>query len=177
MHAKQSAQQPPEFLVVGRVVRPHGVRGALVIEELSSLIQSVTPNARILLGTPPVEVIVEELRPHRDRYLLTIRDCSSREQAEQYRGLEIQLSFDDVEPLPEGEFYYWQIIGLTVRTLDGQTLGEVVQILETGANDVYIVRSPDQKELLIPAIAQVVQQVDLDAGLLIVDLLPGLITD
>lgn len=177
MHTKQRAQQPPEYLVVGRVIRPHGVRGALVIEELSPLIRSITASTNVFIGSPPSEVIVEDLRPHRDRYLLTIPDCNSREQAENYRGLELQLRFEEVAPLPEGEYYYWQILGLKVKTVDGQVLGEVIQILETGANDVYIVRSPEQKELLIPAIEQVVQKVDLEEGLLIVDLLPGLIVD
>jgi 16S rRNA processing protein RimM len=91
--------------------------------------------------------------------------------------LEIRLPFEQVEPLPEGQFYYWQILGLKVTTSDGQHLGEVVQILETGANDVYIVRDQEGQDQLIPAINQVIKRIDLDNGNLEVQLIPGLLDD
>jgi 16S rRNA processing protein RimM len=175
MHLKKSAQQPPEYLVVGRIVRPHGVRGALIIDPLSSLIRSITPSSQVLIGHPPVERQIEDIRPHRGRYLLTLRGCRSREEAEGLRGLELQLRFDMVEPLPDGEYYYWQILGLQVKSMDGKDLGEVIQILETGANDVYVIRGQGGKELLIPAIPQVIKRVNLDEGELEIKLLPGLL--
>jgi 16S rRNA processing protein RimM len=177
MHAKKSAQQPPEYLVVGRIVRPHGVRGALIVEPLSSLIRSIEPNSQVFFGDPPTEETILQIRPHRHRYLITIPDCTSREQADRFRGLEIRLPFEQVEPLPEGQFYYWQILGLKVTTSDGQHLGEVVQILETGANDVYIVRDQEGQDQLIPAINQVIKRIDLDTGNLEVQLIPGLLDD
>jgi 16S rRNA processing protein RimM len=175
MHLKKGAQQPPEYLVVGRIVRPHGVRGALIIEPFSSLIRSITPNSQVLIGHPPVEYQIEDIRPHRERYLLTLLGCTSREEAEGFRGLELQLRFDMVEPLPDGEYYYWQILGLQVKSVDGTDLGEVVQILETGANDVYVIRGQDGKELLLPAIPQVIKRVNLDEGELEIELIPGLL--
>ena len=177
MHAKKNAQQPPEFVVVGRVVRPHGVRGALVVHALSPIIRSVTPGSQIFVGNPPSKIEILEFRPHRDRYLMTLPGCTTREQADRYRGAEINLRFDEVEPLPDGEYYYWQILGLEVSTVEGKSLGQVVQILETGANDVYIVRDADGKDQLLPAIKQVIKEIDLDGGRLIVELLPGLLND
>lgn len=175
MHAKKSAQQPPEFLVVGRVVRPHGLRGALIVQALSPMIRSVTPDSLIFIGTPPTKIKIMEFRPHRDRYLMTLPGCATREQADRYRGAEINLRFDEVEPLPEGEYYYWQILGLQVSTVEGESLGEVVQILETGANDVYVVRNADGKDQLLPAIKQVIKEIDLEGRHLVVELLPGLL--
>jgi 16S rRNA processing protein RimM len=175
VHVMNGAQQPPEYLVVGRIVRPHGVRGAMIIDPLSSLIRSITPFSQVWIGHPPVEHQVEDIRPHRDRYLLMLLEFTSREEAEGVRGLELQLRFDRVEPLPEGEYYHWQILGLQVKSVDETNLGEVVQILETGANDVYVVRRQDGKELLIPAIPQVIKRVNLDQGELEIEPLPGLL--
>jgi 16S rRNA processing protein RimM len=175
MHTKKSAQQPPEYLVVGRVVRPHGIRGGLIVEPLSSMIRSIEPGTHILLGEPPEQTKILQLRPHRNRFLLTLAGCASREQAERFRGMELRLPFDEVAPLPEGEYYFWQILGLSVIATDGRELGEVVDILETGANDVYIVRDQDGQEKLIPAIAQVIKQVDLVEGIIQIELLPGLL--
>ena len=177
MHANKRAQQPPEFLVVGRVIRPHGIRGALIIEPLSPMIRSIEPESRILFGDPPEPQTIVQIRPHRERYLVTISDCSSREQAELFRGMELRLPFDDVEPLPEGEYYYWQILGLQVVTTDGESLGEVAQILQTGANDVHIVRSKQGEEQLIPAIEQVIKHVDLVKGKIEVEIISGLFNE
>jgi 16S rRNA processing protein RimM len=76
-------------------------------------------------------------------------------------------------PLPSGRYYQRQIIGLGVVTDEGESLGEVVDILETGANDVYVVQGA-QGEILLPAISSVIRQIDLDAGCLTVHLLEGL---
>ncbi len=175
MHTKKRAQQPPEYLVVGRVVRPHGTQGALIVEALSPLIRSIDPETDVLLGDAGTQRRILGIRPHRDRYLVNLAGCSTRDQAELYRGLEILLPFDQAEPLPQGEYYYWQILGLRVVTLSGDHLGEVAEILETGANDVYIVRDEQDTEILIPAIPSVIKRVDLEEGILQVELLPGLL--
>ncbi len=89
--------------------------------------------------------------------------------------MEIRIPFDEADPLPAGEYYYWQILGLRVRTIEGEYLGEVSQILETGANDVYIVRTDDGEDLLIPAIRSVIQKIDLEHGVIEIEVIPGLL--
>jgi 16S rRNA processing protein RimM len=106
---------------------------------------------------------------------MVLEGCVSREDAEVLRGMDLCLRFEEVASLPEGEYYYWQILGLKVLTEDGEELGEVAQILETGANDVYVVRAADGKEVLLPAIPSVIRHVDLDEGHILVTLLPGLL--
>jgi 16S rRNA processing protein RimM len=172
----ESARQPPQHLVVGRVVRPHGVRGALVVEPVSQVIESLQPNSIVLLGEHGREYKIENIRPHRNRFLMSVAGISDRNQAEAYRDIEVSISYEDSEPLDEDEYYYWQIIGLHVETEQGQGLGEVVNIIETGANDVYIVQSESGEELLLPAIADVILEVDLEMERMVVRLLPGLQT-
>ncbi len=163
-----------EYLAVGRVIRPHGVRGMLLVDAFTEVIHSVRPSSEILLGPDKVPVVVRSFRPHRARFLLSIEGCEDRETANAWRGQDIFLRLDDAEPLPEGVYYHWQILGLAVITEDGEALGKVDQILETGANDVYVVRDDAGNELLIPAIESAIVHTDLKDGQIIVRLIPGL---
>jgi 16S rRNA processing protein RimM len=172
----RSARQPPEHLVVGRVVRPHGVRGALVVEPGSRVIESLQPGSIIFLGESEQAYKIENIRPHRKRFLIALEGIKDRNEAELYRDLDVRLTYVDSDPLEEHEYYYWQILGLQVETEEGLNLGQVVDIIETGANDVYIVHNEAGEELLLPAIAQVILQVELEANKLVVRLLPGLQT-
>ncbi|MEJ2549349.1 MAG: ribosome maturation factor RimM [Anaerolineales bacterium] len=131
----KSARQPPEYLAVGRVVRPHGVRGGLKVSSNSELIYKLEPSVNIYLGAKK----------------------------------------DPLAPLPEGEFFHWQIVGLHVITTAGEELGTIEEIMETGANDVYLVRDSTGKEILLPAIESVIQDVDLENERIVVRLIPGLI--
>jgi len=153
---KGSARQPPNFLVVGRIVRPHGIRGGLVVEQFSKLIQSLHPGMEIFLGDTTTPSIVTSIRLHRGRYLLAIEGCEDRNTAEQWRDMEIRLESGEVESLQEGEYYHWQLLGLSVCCEDGEVLGAIAEILETGANDVFIVRNETGDEVLLPAIESVI---------------------
>jgi 16S rRNA processing protein RimM len=177
MTAKDSGEHPPEDLVVGRIIRPHGIRGMLLVEAFTEVIHSLKPTNEILIGSDKVPVVVREFRPHRARFLLAIDGCDDRDAAERWRGEDIFMRFDDVDPLPDGVYYHWQILGLGVVTEEGEVLGTVERILETGANDVYVVRSETGEELLVPAIETVILRIDLQEARITVHLIPGLRTD
>ena len=168
------ARRPPEYLVVGRVVRPHGVRGALVVDPESDLIASLRGGSKVFLGDREREYEILDIRPHRKRYLLTVAGVFDRDQAERFREHAVKISYVEREPLGEHEFYHWQIIGLDVVSDEDEHLGQVVSIIETGANDVYLIRSDAGDELLLPAIEDVILDVDLETSVLHVHLLPGL---
>lgn len=172
-----SARQPPEQLVVGRIARPHGVRGALVVDPVSRVIESLRPGSIVFIGELERTFEIVNIRPHRKRYLVAVEGIDDRNQADEYRDLEVKLSYEEGAPLDEHEYYYWQILGMTVDTEQGEQLGEVIDIIETGANDVYIIRSSSGDDLLIPAIEDVILKVDLEANRMRVRLLPGLQND
>ena len=163
-----------EDLVLGRILRPHGVRGMLLVEGFTDIIHSLRPTMEILLGSDRVPAVVRSFRAHRARFLLRIEGCEDRDAAETWRGQDIFLSLDDAEPLPDGVYFHWQILGLTVVTEEGERLGTVDQILETGANDVYVVHTQTGEELLLPAIESVILRTDLESKQLTVRLIPGL---
>jgi 16S rRNA processing protein RimM len=172
---KVRARSKPTFVAAGRVMRPHGVRGELLVEPVSDLMRSLQAGTQVFLGPRHKPAKVASARLHGRRWLVRLDGCDDREDAELWRGAALGVRVDDLPPLPEGEYFYWQILGMQVVTEDGRVLGRIDEILETGANDVYIVRSPDQPEVLLPAIQSVVRQVDLIAGKMKVHLIPGLI--
>jgi 16S rRNA processing protein RimM len=160
--------------VAGRIVRPHGVRGEVVVEAESDVIGQVRPGQKVYLGVDRRPTRVTAVRPQQDRLLLSLEGCHSRPAAEELRGEEVRLRIDQVR-LPEGVYFRWQLIGLRVLTEDGQPLGELVDVLGTGANDVYEIRLDDGRRVLVPAIDSVVREIDLPGGTIRVHLLPGLL--
>ncbi len=171
------ARRPPEFLDVGRIVRPHGLRGELVLQAFSELVQILEPSTEIFLGSEHVPMIVSAIRTHHSRYLLSIEGCEDRNEAEQLRGEVVHIRFEQAKPLQEGVYYHWQILDLPVFTSEGDLLGKVVEILETGANDIYVVKDEQGGEILLPAIEDVILKVDLERSRMIVDVPQGLLPE
>ena len=165
----------PSHLVVGRVVRPHGVRGDLLVQPLSQVLDTVAPESAIYLGKRRRPERLRSIQRHGDHLRIHLDGCDDRARAEAYRGEELQIRLDDAPPLPEGRYYHWEILGLRVVSEQGETVGRIRQILETGANDVYVVDLDGGDEILLPAITSVVHSVDLEQGVMNVRLLPGLV--
>lgn len=171
---------------VGRVVRPHGVRGELVIEPLRAVMEPLALGKTIYLGEHAEPREVEGLRHHRGRWLIRLVGCGDRDAAEALRGQVIQIErprqalppgsvLPPGQILPPGHLYGHddEIIGLAVFTEMGESLGEVTEIIVTGANDVYVVAGPNG-DILLPAIPDVIRHVDLAAQRMTVHLLDGL---
>jgi 16S rRNA processing protein RimM len=182
----QGRAPEPRFLAIGQVIGVHGVRGELKVEILTDDPQRFGLLKEILVGLEdqePVPWVLEGYRLHQGRALLKLRGCDDRVTAETLRGYLLQVRLEDALPLEEGEYFEYQIVGLEVWTAAGEHLGEVMEILHTGANDVYVVQGigPDRRggrgprEILIPALEDVVLEVDLEDGRLVVELPEGLL--
>ncbi len=117
---------------------------------------------------------VERSRPHKQHLVVKFDSISSLGAANEMRGAELTVPAAELPSPPEGSFYQFQLIGLDVVNESGDSLGVIARVLETGANDVYLVESSDGSETLIPAIKDVVKTVDLDGGRMVVDPPPGL---
>ena len=166
-----STESAIETLIIGRVVRPHGVRGELVVEPYSELLDSLAAESSVEIAD--ASHTVAGIRRHKGRALLKLSGVEDRDEAERFRGQELAIEVDLSEPLPEGTYYRWQILGLEVVDESGKSLGSITEIIETGANDVYVV-SEDAGQLLLPAIEDVILEVDLDLGRMRVSLPAGL---
>ena len=164
---------PDGAVIVGRVIRNHGLDGSLRI-------QSYSDNPDRFQAGNPLTVAGESravisCHPLPDGYaLLRLEGVSDTHAARRLTGQWLFAPVDPAPELPPGEYYHYQLVGLTVSTDQGEILGTIREVLITGSNDVYVVESDTGDEILLPAVTQVVKQVDLAAGELLVHLLDGL---
>ena len=160
------------FVEVGRVLRPWGVEGEMRVEVLGDSPATFRGRKRVFIGGRPHPV--QRSRPHQGRVILKLQDIETPEAVDALRGALLEIPEAELSPLPADTYYHFQIIGLKVVTSGGEPIGEIVDILSTGSNDVYTVKG-ERGEVLIPAIADVIRQVDLERGVLIIEPLPGLL--
>ena len=159
-------------LAAARILAPWGRHGHLRIASLSDVPDRFARGARFLVGEDAY--VSEGTWQHGKSLLIKLRGVDTRSDAEGLRGAFLETPPGEAAILPEGAYYQHQIIGLAVRTADGRNLGALSDIIETGSNDVYVVRGPDG-ESLIPAIPDVVLDVDIQAGIITVEPVPGLL--
>jgi 16S rRNA processing protein RimM len=153
-------------VAVGRIGAPWGVHGDVKVLPLTDFPERFQPGASLWVRGRRHEV-------RRSRWTgglvyLGLSDIDSRDAAGELRGALLEVPEGDLTPLPEGQYYRFQIIGLEVYTPEGSSLGRVAEVLPTGSNDVYVIRG-GPRELLIPAIEDVVKEVDLKGGRLVVE--------
>ena len=171
----QKAQPEPRHLAVGRITRPHGVRGELRVELLTDYPEHLAKQKVLYVGKQHRPYRVLGLRFHREAVLLTLEGCDDRNTAESLRGSLVEVAIEDAVPLEDDEYYHFQVIGMQVETDDGAALGEVAEVLEApGANDVLVVHGP-RGEILLPVIEDVIAEFNLETNLIRVHLLPGLL--
>jgi 16S rRNA processing protein RimM len=172
--APSPARRSASELAVGRIVRPHGVEGAMVLEGLAEVVGRMPPGGRLHLGPDRHPHTVAAIRPHGKRFLLWLEGVDDFASAEARRGMLAYAREGDLAPLRNGLFYTKDLLGMPVYDEGEGLLGELEQVLRTGANDVWLIRTGEGKELLLPAISSVVLSVDPPARRIAVRLPPGI---
>ena len=170
----------PKYLLLGEILRPHGVRGEVRLRILTDHPERIAELEQVFLGddADADEVTihhVQQMRMQNEYGLLKLKGIDDRDEADTLRGLFVMVDLENAIPLEEGEFYLYQLIGLKVNTHDGQELGTITDVLETGANDVYVVDSPQYGEVLIPVTDETILETNVNAGFVRVKLPDGLL--
>ena len=179
MTRKKSSPLPTEqsdgYIVIGQITKPHGVRGELRVKPHTDEPVRFTWLEHIFVGeTAPKQTAVEKVRLHQDMILLKLTAVSDRTAAEALRGELLLLPEAEALPLAEDEYYLFQLEGMAVVTEAGEALGVLIRVMETGANNVFVVEGTSG-ELLLPDIKEVVQEIDFENGRITVKLMPGLL--
>lgn len=164
-----------QFLVVGEILKPWGFRGEAKVKILSDYPERLIQHKTVYIGEPARAFQVERARLHSGYALFKFVGLDSDTSVAKLRGAVIRIPAAEAAKLKKGQYYHHEIIGLNVVTAAGEPLGTIREILETGANDVYLVITPEGKELLLPAIKSVVKRIDVGAGTMTVELIPGLV--
>jgi 16S rRNA processing protein RimM len=179
----QAVIVPAGHLAVGQIVGAHGLNGELRVEAYSDFPDRFAPGAVLFMGEELEPVTIASTRPHKTNLLIQLEEVNNRNEAEDVRGLWLYVPQAEAAALEEGQYWIHDIIGLKVVTTDGMQLGTISDVMTTGANDVYVVRQGpgsgsavnQGRDILLPAIADVVEQVDLEQGIMVIRLLDGLI--
>jgi len=159
-----------EIVSVGRVVRPQGRHGEVVVEPLSDRPGRLADLRRVYVGAAGAdadEMSVVSCWPHKGRFVLKLEGVDSIDEAERMRGLSLGIGEEELAPLPEGSYYHHQLLGLEVLDEAGTSLGRVAELLEAGAAPVLVVRGPGG-ERLIPLAHAFVRSVEPEAGRIVV---------
>jgi 16S rRNA processing protein RimM len=157
----------PGFVAVGRVLGPFGLKGEVKVQSLTDNPARFAAKSRLYAGQLPVTV--SSSREAGGHLYLMLKGFRDRTSVERLRHALLQVPERDLPPLPEGEYYRFQLVGLTVMDTTGVVLGTLAEVIETGANDVYRVRAEGGAEVLLPATADVVVSVDLEGRRMVVD--------
>ena len=162
-------------VLVGRIAQAHGLRGEVRVIPLSDVPGRFQTLKEVLVQGAKSSALltVQSAREGgRGTWLLRFQGLEDRTAIEPWRGAALLVREDDSPALPEGSYYLHQIVGLEVVTTDGRHLGPITEVLETGANDVYVTAAG-----LIPATREVIKKIDLAAGTMLIEPLPGMLEE
>ena len=167
----------PVYLAVGLLRRPHGVHGEILMEVYTDFPERLEDGTTVFLGAKHKPATIRHIRHHNEGLLFSFEGVDTPESAGLLRKQLVYVKTATRPALPAGQYYHHQMIGMTVVDDSGSELGKLTEIIQTGANDVYVVLSGTGKELLLPSIKQVVLDVDVESDRMIVHLIPGLLEE
>jgi len=164
-------------LRVGVIVKTHGIKGEVKVYPTtdSPLRFEELTHVKLKAGKTVRELDIEQVRFFKNLVILKFKGIDNINDVEQYKGADLYIPREEGQELGEGEYYIADIIDIRVVTDTGEELGTVRDVLETGANDVYIVKRKGQKDLLLPATEECILDVDIEQNVMTVHLLDGLL--
>lgn len=169
--------QERELVTIGKIAGTHGYKGLLKVIPITDFPERFHKLKNVLVdnGKKITELGIMSCTPYKQYYIFKFEGITSMEEAKTYSGSWMKIPENEIYPLPEGVYYHFQLLGLDVFDSELGRIGKITEILETGANDVYVVKSEDSSEILLPAIQDVILHIDLEGKTMQVKLLPGLI--
>jgi 16S rRNA processing protein RimM len=165
------------LITIGRVLKPHGVKGEVRIEPLTDHPRRFGTTQRVFLvssGGKQKECAVRSVRYLGDAPLLGLAGYETPEKAKELNGWLVQVPEEEAVPLPEGRYYWFELIGMDVEAESGEKLGRITDVFPTGSNDVYVMRS-GKREIYLPATKEVIKQVDREARRMVIHVIEGLL--
>lgn len=158
----------PERLAIGVIAAPHGTRGEVRMQIWTHFPEHIQELNSIFLDDEEEPRRLRQARVQKGMAILSIQGIRSRDEADRLRGIVVRIAREQASPLEEGEYYHFELIGIEVFTEDGTRVGTLDDIIETGANDVYVVKDDEGNEHLFPALNEVIPEIDLENQRMIV---------
>ena len=168
-----------KYFEIGQIVNTFGIKGMVKVNPFTDDISQFEKMKSILIdkkGTL-IEMQIEEVKYSKNQVLLKLKGIETIEEAEKYRNCYLKLPREKAKKLPEGTYFIADLIGVDVYTEEGNLLGKVEDIYNSGASDIYVIKNELGKQILLPATKEVIKQIDLEQDKIIVHLLKGLIEE
>jgi 16S rRNA processing protein RimM len=162
---------------MGKVLRPHGLKGHFRVQSYATSEETFRNAGAVYLKSSSgenLEYVITSVKYHKNILLMKLKGLDSVEQAETLRGEDIYINKKSLSPKEENEYFWYEISGLDVFLKSGEYLGKIGQIIPTGGNDIYVIKKGN-KEMLVPAIYDVIQEIDLENGKMIISAMEGLL--
>ena len=162
-----------EFITIGEIISPWGVEGQLKVKVITDFPERFSPQAKVYINCQPMTI--KSAIWQKDRVIIKLGNIDSAQEAQRLQGQPIEIPYSQLRHLPEGQYYYFQLIGLEVWTTQGEPLGNITEVLTAESNDNYVV-SGAKGEILIPAIEDVVKSIDLKNRRIVIEAIEGLLS-
>lgn len=166
-----------DLLQVGVITSTHGVRGEVKVYPTTDDVARFKKLKKVILdtGKENLELEIAGVKFFKNMVILKFKEFDNINDVEKYRQKALYVTRENAVKLKKDEYFIADLIGLSVKTDEGETLGDLTDVIQTGANDVYVVSMQDGEEVLIPAIKDCIKEVDIENGKMEVHLLPGLL--
>lgn len=165
-----------KYLEIGQIVNTFGIKGMVKVKPFTDDIKRFDKLKKVYIENKNgrKEYEIEEIKYHKEMVLIKFKGIENPEDANLLRESYLVVNRNDEEPLEEGTYYIVDMIDLEVETEEGEKLGNLVDIFNTGSNDIYVVKNELGKQILLPAIKDVIKKIDMEKRKMIVHLIPGL---
>jgi len=165
------------YYKIGTIVNTHCLKGELKILSVTDFPELRYKKGKklyIVTKEKNIAVTIKSAKVQKNMYMIVFNGLEDINLVEKYKGFDLVVSEDEQQGLEKDEYYYREIIGLTVETIEGETLGTIKEIMSPGANDVWVVNRKGQDDLLLPVIDDVIKKVDLENQKVTIELMEGL---
>jgi len=174
----------PQMTIIGKIIAPFGTKGEVKVYPYSDFLERCYLLRKVKLEGRGIDhfKVIKKAYIHKNLWIIHFEDCNTRTDAQRLSGLLVKISSAERVPLPEGSYYFDQIIGLIALTVSGEKLGRVKEIIKTGSNDVYVIKNEVEEvedtqragEILVPALKDIVKEINLEKGYILLELPAGL---
>lgn len=166
-----------KYLEIGQIVGTHGIKGFLKVKPLTDDITRFNNLKSLYMNVKKelIEFIIEDVKYHKNMVMLKLNGIDTIEKAEEYRNIYLQIDRKDSVKLPKDSYFIVDLLECNVYTDEGEKLGKLDDVFNTGSNDIYVVKTVEGKQILLPAIKDVIKEVDIENKKIIVKLIEGLV--
>ena len=161
----------PEFLLAGKLLKPHGLKGEMWLKIITDFPDMFFKGGSLYIGENYKKFIIESIKQAGEKVLISFETLADVEKVRELVNLNVYFPTNQLPELENGFFHHHQLIGLTVKYIDGEIIGKIIDIMQTGANDIYVIKPLDKThdEILIPAIDSIIDEINLDRGIMVIN--------